>query len=191
MTTMSSHDSRRAGIVSVATIASFCSTVLAVDNLLGFVGSGLLGLGVAPVVAMVAVLAAVASVVLSAWTRDLARGVGAASVLGFLLASSPALEISLWSPLSTVVQALVPLGFAAFAGVSWRRTTRTAPRAASAVTAFCAAAWAIGAFVPLWLEVFLAVQAATLLAASVILGYPWIQRLAACLRHLWDSAEVR
>jgi hypothetical protein len=191
MTTASTHGSSRTAVVSSATIASLSGTVLAADNALGFAGVHLFSAGVALFVVALAVLAATASVVLSVRARDLARGVGAASVLAFVLTLSPAIATALWLPLSLALQALVPLGFVTCAITTWQTSIAKPLRTWSAVVAVLAVAWGIGAYVPLCLEVFLALQVATLLAASVILGYPWIRRLAACLRHLWDSAEVR
>jgi len=189
--TASTRGSSRRAVVSSATIASLGATVLAADNALGFIGAHLFGTGVALFIVVLAALAATASMVLSVRAGDLARGVGAASVLAFVLTLSPALTSALWLPVSMALQALVPLGFVTCAITTWQISTARALRIWSAVLAVLAVAWGIGAYVPLRLEVFLALQAATLLMTTVIIGRPWIRQLAASLRRLWDSAEVR
>lgn len=191
MMAVSTRGSSRTAAVGAATIASLSGTVLAADNALGFVGAHLLGTGIALSVVVSAVLAAAVSIVFSVLTRDLARGLGAAAVLAFVLTLSPAVATALWLPLSIALQALVPLSFVVSALITWRISVSRPVRTWSVVLAVLAVAWGVGAFVPTRLEAFLALQVATLLAATVIAGSPWLRQIAVSLRHLWDSAEVR
>jgi hypothetical protein len=191
MTETTARTSARTWVMSTSTIAALSSTLLAVDNLLGFVDAHLFGAGTAPVVAASAVLVAVACVALSAWTRDFARGIGAAAVLGFVLALSPAFANTSWLPTWIPVHTLVPLGFAACAIVVRHGSARPALRASSTVMAALALAWAVGTLVPSRLEVFLALQAATLLMTTVLAAAPWLRRMAVTARSLWDTAAVR
>lgn len=190
MTNASTPAVAHTAALSTATIAVLGSTVLAVDNALGFVDFHLLGFGVAPFIAAAVVLSGAVCAGLAVRTHDLARGIAAAAVVGFALTQSPALAPTLWFPVSIVLQALVPLGFAISATITWRSSTgglRTLP----AIAAVLAVGWAIGAFVPLRLEVFLALQAMTLLAVTVLVTSPWVRRIADHVRTLWDSAAIR
>ncbi|GAA3341248.1 hypothetical protein GCM10017714_24430 [Curtobacterium pusillum] len=190
MTNTSTPAIARTAAVSTATIAALGSTILAVDNTLGFAGFHLLGSGVAPFIVAVVMLAAVVCAGLAVRTDDLARGIAAAAVVGFALAQSPALALTLWFPLSTALQALVPLGFAACAIITWR-SSEGQLRILPAIAAILAVAWAIGAFVPLWLEVFLSLQATTMLTVTVLVASPFLSGIARYVRTLWDSAAIR
>lgn len=190
MMTPTTRNSDATAVVSAATIASLGATVLAGDNMLGFTGSHFLGFGAAPFLAVFTVLVAASCVVLAWRAHDVARGIAAASVIAFTLTQSPALPTTLWFPLSMTLQVLVPLGFAACAILTWRGSAHTLPRAVSVMTAALAVAWAGGGFVPVPLEVFLALQAATLLAVTALIAMPWLRHAARLLRHLRDSATI-
>ena len=140
---------------------------------------------------MLVVIVAAGCIAFTLRARDLARGVAAVSVVGFVLTQSPALTTTLWFPLAITFQAVVPLGFAGCAIITLRSAARAATRAASIIAAGLAFAWALAAFVPLWLELFLSLQCATLIAVTVLVAAPWIRRTADFVRHLGDTATIR
>ncbi|MGU3409397.1 hypothetical protein ACLBWP_04760 [Microbacterium sp. M1A1_1b] len=182
---------KRTAAVNTSTFAALGAAILAVDNMLGFAGHHLLGIGAAPVIVVLVVLVAVSCIAFALRARDLARGIAAASVVGFVVTQSPAVTTSSWFPLSIAFQAVVPLGFAGCAVLTSRSSARTSTRAASIIAAGLALTWAVVAFVPLWLALFLALQIATLVAVTVIVAAPWIRRAVDLVRHLGDTATIR
>jgi len=168
------------------------AALLSVDNLLGFTGAHLLSPPLAPVVAIVTAVAASVAAVGGALARDLARLLVAVAVVGFVATGSPASSIQLWFPVAVVLQALVPLKFAAAGLVFRRRPHRSVTeRALAALLVGFALAWTITAFVPVALVPFLVLQAGTLLVAVTLSLQPvrdWCRNLA---RELWSSADVR
>jgi hypothetical protein len=191
VTSTSRPASERTAVATTGTIASLSSTVLSVDNLLGFGGSHLFGFGATAFFVALALLGGSACMVFAVRGRDLAPGVAAASVAGFVVTQSPALGTDLWLPLSTALHALVPLAFAASALVTWSRSPMKVLRVGSSLTAILAVSWAVGGFVPLWLELFLALQAATLLATTALMAGPLLPRVAGFVRNIWDNAAIR
>ncbi|WP_263054759.1 hypothetical protein [Curtobacterium sp. RIT-PI-V] len=191
MTSTSRPASERTAVATTGTIASLSSTVLSVDNLLGFGGSHLFGFGATAFFVALALLGGSACMVFAVRGHDLAPGVAAASVAGFVVTQSPALGTDLWLPLSTALHVLVPLAFAASALVTWSRSPMKVLRVGSSLTAILAVSWAVGGFVPLWLELFLALQAATLLATTALMAGPLLPRVAGFVRNIWDNAAIR
>lgn len=186
-----SPSAMRTAVLSTATSASLGATVLAVDNALGFAGHHLLGIGAAPVIAGLVVLCAAGCVVFMLLARDLARGLVAGAIVGFVVTQSPAVTNSLWFPLSIALQAVVPLGFAGCALLTLRRSGRASTRALSIIVAGLACTWAVISFVPLWLELFLSLQIATLVGVTVLVAAPWIRWAVDLVRHLGDTAAIR
>lgn len=180
------------GLTASLILGTAGAALLSMDNLLGFVGTHLLPTALAPIVAVVTVVAASAATARSALARDLARLLVAVAVVGFVATGSPASSIQLWFPVAVVLQALVPLTFAAAGLASRCRPHRSVTeRALAALLVGFALAWTITAFVPVALVPFLFLQAGTLLVAvtlSLQSVLDWCRSLA---RELWSSADVR
>jgi hypothetical protein len=178
-------------VVAATAAAALSSTVLAADNTLGFAGIHFMGAGVAPVVAVVAVTLAVVGAIVAVPCRDAPRGIVALCVAGYLLVQSPALQLSTVSPIATAHQAIVPIGIAVAAATVVRRRHATIERVLAAITVVVAVAWAVTAFVPIWLLGFLLIQLGTLAAATGVAGAPLCARFAGFIRGLWASAAIR
>jgi hypothetical protein len=116
----------------------------------------------------------------------------AAATVVFVGALSPATSSQLWLPIAVILQALVPLAFAA-AGLLALRGSRnsTAVRVLAVMLVGFAAAWIVTAFIPVALVAFLLAQAGTLVVGAVLSLQPILRRGRSLARALWSSAEVR
>ncbi|PYY61311.1 hypothetical protein DEJ17_04060 [Curtobacterium sp. MCSS17_011] len=181
---------RRAAAAALM-VATTGASLLAVDNLLGFIGTHLIAAGPALMVAAVSVSAGVIAAAGAALARGAAHLVFAAAAVVFVGALSPATSSQLWLPLAVALQALVPLAFAA-AGLLVLRGSRnsTAVRVLAMMLVGFAAAWIVTAFIPV-LVAFLIAQAGTLIVAAALSLQPVLRRGRSLARELWSSAEVR
>jgi len=169
------------------------ASLLAVDNLLGFIGTHLIAAGPVLMVAAISVSAGVVAAVAGA---ALARGavhlVFAAATVVFVAALSPATSSQLWLPIAVVLQALVPLTFAAGGLLVLRGPQNfAAVRVLAVMLVGFAAAWFVTAFIPVALVAFLLAQAGTLVVGAALSLQPVLRRARSLVRELWASAEVR
>lgn len=173
-------------------VATTGALLLAVDNLLGFIGTHLIAAGPVLMVAAISVSAGVVAAAGAALARDAVHLVFAAATVVFVAALSPATSSQLCLPIAVVLQALVPLAFAA-AGLLVLRGSRnsTAVRILAVMLVGFAAAWIVTAFIPVALVAFLLAQAGTLLIAATFSLQPVLRRVRSLVRELWASAEVR
>ncbi|WP_433953169.1 hypothetical protein [Curtobacterium flaccumfaciens] len=182
---------RRAAAAALM-VATTGASLLAVDNLLGFVGTHLIAAGPVLMVAAISVSAGVVAAAGAALARDAVHLVIAAATVVFVTTLSPATSSQLWLPIAVILQALVPLAFAA-AGLLALRGSRnsTAVRALAVVLVGFAAAWIVTAFIPVALVAFLLAQAGTLVVGAALSLQPVLRRARSLVRALWASAEVR
>lgn len=165
--------------------------LLAVDNLLGFVGWHLLPPGAPLPLGSVGVLTGLGALAICALTRRVGDALMAASAIGFLSTLSPALGGGSSPLLPVVLQAAVPIGLALAAAVHLRVGGTTAERILGAAIVVLALAWAVAAFLPVWLVALLVVQALTLVIAASRTALPAARRLWNVLLELWSSAAIR
>jgi hypothetical protein len=172
-------------------VATTGASLLAVDNLLGFIGTHPIAAGPVLMVAAISVSAGVVAAAGAALARDAAHLAFAAATVVFVAALSPATSSQLWLPITVVLQALIPLAFAA-AGLLVLRGSRnsTAVRVLAVMLVGFAAAWIVTAFVPVALVAFLLAQAGTLVVSAVLSLQPVLRRARSLVRALWASAEV-
>jgi len=145
-----------------------------------------------PMVAALTVSAGIVATAGAALARDAVHLVFAAATVVFVTALSPATSSHLWLSIAVVLQALVPLAFAA-AGLLALRGSRnsTAVRVLAVMLVGFAAAWIVTAFIPVALVAFLLAQAGTLVVGAVLSLQPILRRGRSLARALWSSAEVR
>lgn len=184
--------SARRAATAALMVASTGGSLLAVDNVLGFIGTHLLAAGPVLLVAAICVSAGVVATAGAALARDAAHLVFAAATVVFVAALSPATSSQLWLPIAAVMQAAVPLAFAA-AGLLVLRGSRnfTAVQVLAVMLVGFAAAWIVTAFIPVVLVAFLLAQAGTLVVGAVLSLQPVVRRVRTLGRELWASAEVR
>ncbi|MCS6549065.1 hypothetical protein NYS50_14375 [Curtobacterium flaccumfaciens pv. flaccumfaciens] len=182
---------RRAAAAALM-VATTGASLLAVDNLLGFVGTHLIAAGPVLMVAAISVSAGVMAAAGAVLARGAVHLVFAAATVVFVAALSPATSSQLWLPIAVILQALVPLAFAA-AGLLALRGSRnsTAVRVLAVMLVGFAAAWIVTAFIPVALVAFLLAQAGTLVVGAVLSLQPILRRARSLARALWSSAEVR
>lgn len=182
---------RRAATAALM-VATTGASLLAVDNLLGFIGTHLIAAGPVLMVAAISASAGVVAAAGAALARDAVHLVIAAATVVFVAALSPATSSQLWLPIAVILQALVPLAFAA-AGLLALRGSRnsTAVRVLAVMLVGFAAAWIVTAFIPVALVAFLLAQAGTLVVGAVLSLQPILRRGRSLARALWSSAEVR
>lgn len=182
---------RRAATVALMT-ANTGAALLAIDNLLGFIGAHPLAAGLVPMAAAISVVAGSVAAVGTALARDAARLLAAMATCSFVATLSPATSTSVWLPVAIALQALVPLAFAA-AGLLLLRRPRSSPavRVLAVMLLGSALAWTVTAFIPVALMAFLVVQATTLLVAAALSLHPVLLRGRRLGRELWSSADVR
>jgi hypothetical protein len=173
-------------------VATTGASLLAVDNLLGFIGTHLIAAGPVLMVAAISVSAGVVAAAGAALAHEAAHLVFAAATVVFVGALSPATSSQLWLPIAVILQALVPLAFAA-AGLLALRGSRnsTAVRVLAVMLVGFAAAWIVTAFIPVALVAFLLAQAGTLVVGAALSLQPLLRRARSLVRALWASAEVR
>lgn len=183
---------RRAAAAAALMVATTGASLLAVDNLLGFVGTYLIAAGPVLMVAAISVSAGVMAAAGAVLARGAVHLVIAAATVVFVTALSPATSSQLWLPIAVILQALVPLAFAA-AGLLALRGSRnsTAVRVLAVMLVGFAAAWIVTAFIPVALVAFLLAQAGTLVVGAVLSLQPILRRGRSLARALWSSAEVR
>lgn len=182
----------RRGATAALMVATTGASLLAVDNLLGFIGTHLLAAGPVLLVAAISVPAGVVAAAGAALARDAVHLVFAAATAVFVSALSPATSSQLWLPIAVVLQALVPLGFAAAGLLVLRGSGNfTAVRVLAVMLVGFAAAWIVTAFIPVALVAFLLAQAGTLVVGAALSLQPVLRRGRSLARELWSSAEVR
>lgn len=182
---------RRAATAAVM-VATTGASLLAVDNLLGFIGTHLIAAGPVLMVAAISVSAGVVATAGAALARDAAHLVFAAATVVFVAALSPATSSHLWLPIAVVLQALVPLAFAAGGLLVLRGPQNfAAVRVLAGMLVGFAAAWLVTAFIPVALVAFLLAQAGTLVVGVVLSLQPVLRRGRSLARELWSSADVR
>lgn len=184
--------SARKAATAALMVTTTGASLLAVDNLLGFIGTHTLTAGSVPMVAALTVSAGIVATAGAALVRDAACLVIAVAVVCFVATLSPATSSHLWLSIAVVLQALVPLAFAA-AGLLALRGSRnsTAVRVLAVMLAGFAVAWFVTAFIPVALVAFLLAQAGTLVVGAVLSLQPILRRGRSLARALWSSAEVR
>ncbi|NII42558.1 hypothetical protein E9228_003227 [Curtobacterium flaccumfaciens] len=166
------------------------ASFLSIDNLLGFIGTHAIHAAAVPMVAVITALAGSAAALGGVLGRDLTRALVA--VVGFVATRSPATSLHLPYPVAIVLQALVPLAFAAAgASVLLRRRGLVIVRVLAALLMGLALAWTATAFVPVALAAFLIVQAVTLLVVVILSLRPVLRLIFDVARDLWSSADVR
>ncbi|MBT1673142.1 hypothetical protein [Curtobacterium flaccumfaciens] len=182
---------RRAAAAALM-VATTGASLLAVDNLLGFIGTHLIAAGPVLMVAAISVSAGVVAAAGAALARGAVHLAFAAATVVFVAALSPATSSQLWLPIAVVLQALVPLAFAA-AGLLALRVSRnsTTVQALAVMLVGFAAAWIVTAFIPVALVAFLLAQAGTLVVGAALSLQPVLRRARSLVRALWSSAEVR
>lgn len=187
-----SWSAARGAATAALTIATTGAALLAIDNLLGFIGPHLITAGSVAMVAAIAVSAGVVATAGAALARDAARAVVAVAVLGFVAALSPATSSHLWFPIAIVLQTLVPLAFTV-AGLLLRRCSRNSAvvRVLEVMLLGFAAAWTVASFIPVALVAFLSAQAGTLVVAGTLSLQPVLRRGRSLARELWTSADIR
>ncbi|MBT1674666.1 hypothetical protein [Curtobacterium aurantiacum] len=168
------------------------AALLAIDNLLGFVGTHPLAAGFVPLAAAISVSAGAVAAVGAAFARDAARLLAAMAACTFVATLSPATSTGLVLPVAIALQALVPLAFAA-AGLLHLRHPRSSPvvRVLAVMLLSSAVAWTVTTFVPIALVAFLIAQATTLLVAAALSLHPVFRSSRSLAHELWSSAEVR
>ena len=168
------------------------ASLLAVDNVLGFIGTHLIAGGPVLMVAAISVSAGVVAAAGAALARDAVHLVFAAATVVFVSALSPATSSQLLLPIAVILQALVPLAFAAAGLLALRGSQNsTAVRVLAVMLVGFAAAWFVTAFIPVALVTFLLAQAGTLVVGAVLSLQPILRRGRSLARALWSSAEVR
>jgi hypothetical protein len=182
---------RRAAAAALM-VATTGASLLAVDNLLGFIGTHPSAAGPVLMVAAISVSAGVVGAGGAARAHETPHLVFAAATVVFVGALSPATSSQLWLLIAVILQALVPLAFAA-AGLLALRGSRnsTAVRVLAVMLVGFAAAWIVTAFIPVALVAFLLAQAGTLVVGAALSLQPLLRRARSLVRALWASAEVR
>jgi hypothetical protein len=184
--------SARRAAAAALMVATTGASLLAVDNLLGFIGTHTITAGSVPMVAALTVSAGIVATAGAALARDAACLVIAVAVVCFVATLSPATSSHLWLSIAVVLQALVPLTFAA-GGLLVLRGPQdfAAVRVLAVMFVGFAAAWIVTAFIPVALVAFLLAQAGTLVVGAVLSLQPILRRGRSLARALWSSAEVR
>jgi hypothetical protein len=184
--------SARKAATAALMVTTTGASLLAVDNLLGFIGTHLIAAGPVLMVAAISVSAGVVAAAGAALARGTVHLVFAAATVVFVAALSPATSSQLWLPIAVVLQALVPLALAA-AGLLALRGSRnsTAVRVLAVMLVGFAVAWFVTAFIPVALVAFLLAQAGTLVVGAALSLQPVLRRARSLVRELWASAEVR
>jgi hypothetical protein len=192
MTTSRTCRSASRGTASALILGTAGASFLSIDNLLGFVGTHVIDAAAVPMVAVITALAGSAAALGGVLGRDLTRALAAVAVVGFVATCSPATSLHLPYPVAIVLQALVPLAFAAAgASVLRRRRDLVIVRVLAALLMGLAVAWTATAFVPVALAAFLIVQAVTLLVVVILSLRPVLRLILDVARDLWSSADVR
>lgn len=184
--------SARRAATAASMVATTGASLLAVDNLLGFIGTHLITAGPVLMVAAISVSAGVVATAGAALARDAAHLVFAVATVVFVAALSPATSSDLWLPIAVALHALVPLAFAAGGLLVLRGPQNfAAVRVLAGMLVGFAAAWLVTAFIPVALVAFLLAQAGTLVVGVVLSLQPVLRRGRSLARELWSSAEVR
>ena len=192
MRASSTRPSARRAATAALMVATTGASLLAVDNLLGFVGTHLIAAGPVLMVAAISVSAGVMAAAGAVLARGAVHLVFAAATVVFVAALSPATSSQLWLSIAVVLQALVPLTFAAGGLLVLRGPQNfAAVRVLAVMLVGFAAAWIVTAFIPVALVAFLLAQAGTLVVGAVLSLQPVLRRGRSLARALWSSAEVR